>query len=81
MEIEALKDKLDKQLKNHDWFYEYSDDHRYYEAGRKEFLEIWETIEEMQKIGENEFDLAIDMYKQAKPHRSSPHERIVGKNY
>jgi hypothetical protein len=81
MEIEALKNKLEEQLKDHDWFYEYSDDHRYYKAGKKEFLEIWETIEEMQKVGENEFDLAIDMYKQYKPARSTPHERVIGKDY
>ena len=26
--------KLEKMLREHDWYYMYSDDHRYYERGR-----------------------------------------------
>jgi hypothetical protein len=69
-----LLDTLESQLKHHDWFYEYSDDHRYYNLGLREFTQIWHTIEELQSIGENEFDQAIDMYKKYKPVVKTPHE-------
>ena len=69
-----LLDTLESQLKHHDWFYEYSDDHRYYTSGLREFTQIWHTIEELQSIGENEFDQAIDMYKKYKPVVKTPHE-------
>ena len=76
-----LLDTLESQLKHHDWFYEYSDDHRYYTSGLREFTQIWQTIEQLQEIGENEFDQAIDMYKKYKPVVKTPHEVVVGKNY
>ena len=63
---------LESQLKSHDWFYEYSDDHRYYNSGLREFTQIWQTIEKLQEIGENEFDRAIAMYKEHKPVVSTP---------
>jgi len=76
-----LLDTLESQLKHHDWFFEYSDDSRYYNSGLREFQQIWQTIEQLQEIGENEFDQAIDMYKKYKPVVKSPHEQIIGKNY
>ena len=51
-----LLDTLESQLKHHDWFYEYSDDSRYYNSGLREFTQIWHTIGELQSIGENEFE-------------------------
>ena len=74
-----LLDTLESQLKHHDWFYEYSDDSRYYNSGLREFTQIWQTIEQLQKIGENEFDQAIALYKQYKPIVSTPHEQVVTK--
>ena len=74
-----LLDTLESQLKHHDWFYEYSDDSRYYNSGLREFTQIWQTIEQLQEIGENEFDLAIALYKQYKPVVSTPHEQVVTK--
>ena len=74
-----LLDILESQLKSHDWFYEYSDDHRYYNSGLREFTQIWQTIEQLQEIGENEFDQAIALYKQYKPVVSTPHEQVVTK--
>ena len=65
---------LESQLKSHDWFYEYSDDARYYNSGLREFQQIWQTIEKLQELGENEFDQAIDMYKKYKPVVKTPHE-------
>ena len=67
-----LLDTLESQLKSHDWFYEYSDDSRYYNSGLREFTQIWRTIEQLQEIGEYEFDLAIALYKQYKPAVSNP---------
>ena len=57
--------------------YEFSDDNRYYEAGQKEFLDIWKTIEEMKEFGENEFDLAIEMFKLHKPVVETPNETRI----
>ena len=74
-----LLDTLESQLKHHDWFYEYSDDNRYYNSGLREFTQIWQTIEQLQEIGVNEFDQAIALYKQYKPIVSTPHEQVVTK--
>lgn len=74
-----LLNTLESQLKHHDWFYEYSDDSRYYNSGLREFTQIWQTIEKLQEIGENEFDRAIALYKQYKPVVSTPHEQVVTK--
>ena len=74
-----LLNTLESQLKHHDWFYEFSDDNRYYEAGQKEFLNIWKTIEEMKEFGENEFDLAIEMFKLHKPVVETPNETRITK--
>ena len=65
---------LESQLKSHDWFYEYSDDNRYYNSGLREFTQIWQTIEKLQALGENEFDRAIAMYKEHKPVVTTPNE-------
>ena len=74
-----LLDTLESQLKHHDWFYEYSDDNRYYNSGLREFTQIWQTIEQLQELGENELDQAIALYKQYKPIVSTPHEQVVTK--
>ena len=78
-ETTRLLDTLESQLKHHDWFYEYSDDSRYYNSGLREFQQIWQTIEQLQNLGENEFDQAIDMYKKYKPVVKTPHEQVVTK--
>lgn len=39
--------QLEELLKNHDWYYNMSDDHRYYTAGRKESQKIQQTIEKL----------------------------------
>ena len=74
-----LLDTLESQLKHHDWFYEYSDDSRYYNSGLREFTQIWQTIEQLQEISENAFDQAIALYKQYKPVVSTPHEQVITK--
>ena len=57
--------KLEKLLEAHDWFYEYSDDQRYWNEGLKQKLEIADTIKEMKEAGYE--DLALTMYKNHKP--------------
>ena len=57
--------KLEEQLKSHDWFYEYSDDHRYWSAGLKEKLEIADTMKLMKEAGYG--DLAETMLNKHKP--------------
>ena len=74
-----LLDTLESQLKHHDWFYEYSDDSRYYNSGLREFTHIWNTIGKLQELGENEFDQAVALYKQYKPVVSTPHEVVITK--
>ena len=74
-----LLETLESQLKHHDWFYEYSDDSRYYNSGLREFQQIWQTIEQLQELSENAFDQAIALYKQYKPIVSTPHEQVVTK--
>jgi len=81
MEVQQLLDNLELKLKSHDWFYEYSDDNRYYNSGLKEFTDIWNVVEQLQAIGENEFDQAIALYKQYKPVVKTPHEVEIGRNY
>ena len=76
-----LIEELESKLKSHDWFYEYSDDNRYYNSGLQEFTDIWNVIEQLQAIGENEFDQAIALYKQYKPVVKTPHEVEIGRNY
>jgi len=39
--------KLEELLKNHDWYYNMSDDHRYYTRGRQESKEIQQTMEKL----------------------------------
>ncbi len=39
--------QLEELLKNHDWYYNMSDDHRYYTAGRRESEEIQQTMEKL----------------------------------
>jgi len=77
MTVSELREKLREQLESHDWFYEYSDDSKYYEAGQEEFLDIWKTIEQMKEFGENEFDLAIEMFKLHKPIVETPNETRI----
>jgi len=65
--------KLEEQLKSHDWFYEYSDDHRYWAAGLKEKIEIADTMKLMKQAGYS--DLAKTMLNKYKPKvENNPHD-------
>jgi len=63
--VEELRETLISQLKNHDWFYHYSDDHRYWSSGHRQAMQIDETLKKMEKLGQYEIGLA--MYKEYKP--------------
>lgn len=39
--------QLEELLKNHDWYYNMSDDNRYYTRGRQESEEIQQTMEKL----------------------------------
>ena len=39
--------QLEELLKNHDWYYNMSDDHRYYRRGREESKVIQQTMEKL----------------------------------
>ena len=49
--------ELEKKLKSHDYYFHYSDDHRYYKKGQKEQDEIRKLVKE---IGED----GLSLYKQ-----------------
>jgi len=63
--VEELRETLISQLKNHDWFYHYSDDHRHWSSGHRQAMQIDETLKKMEKLGQYEIGLA--MYKEYKP--------------
>lgn len=77
METQQLFDTLESQLRSHDWFYEYSDDNRYYKTGQREFAQIWNTMQAIQEIGEAQFDQALDLFKEYKPVVSTCKEKII----
>tara|TARA_R100000734_G_C3306873_1_gene97379 strand:+ start:539 stop:772 length:234 start_codon:yes stop_codon:yes gene_type:complete len=62
--VEELKETLKKQLESHDWFYHYSDDHRYWSSGHRQALEIDETLKKMRNLGQ--YEIGFAMYKQYK---------------
>lgn len=66
--------KLEEQLKSHDWFFEYSDDHRYWGAGLKEKLEIADTMKLMREAGYG--DLAKTMLNKYKPKVENHEQRM-----
>jgi len=61
MSLETLK----SMLETHDWYYTYSDDHRYYERGKAERDEILALIEKLslQGFGAD----AYQLYNEMKP--------------
>jgi len=59
MDQQSLHDQYIQLLKNHDWYYQYSDDHRAYTAGR----ESWGRIVHLQK----QIDPDYTIFKQYDP--------------
>ena len=44
-------EKYEQLLKAHDWFYHMSDDHRYYDRGRKQSVELRLALTELENQG------------------------------
>ena len=66
--METYLDRLEKLLKNHDWYYIYSDDSRAYESGANEREEIHLEMEYLGKIGKkDEADKLFDKYQPIYP--------------
>lgn len=43
--------ELEQRLKSHDWWYQYSDDHRYWVRGGQEWKEIRELVAQINDAG------------------------------
>ncbi len=56
-----MKNKLIKMLEKHDWYFEMSDDHRYWVNGKRQLAEINEAMKDM-----NHSD-AIDLWNEFCP--------------
>lgn len=60
-------EKLESLLKSHDWFYEYSDDHRVWTKGHNQYQKILSAIRELEmtygKKGQTEAHKLISKYK------------------
>ena len=54
-----------EMLKNHDWFFNYSDDHRYYTKGREQRTAIDNAFKELTDQGFREE--ARDLYNSLSP--------------
>lgn len=65
-----LLNELENLLKNHDWYYAYSDDNYYYKLGREEAQQIRAKMEEC--INADLSTMANDIYNQYNPNYSEP---------
>ena len=71
-ECEYLFVQLEKPCMEHDWYYQYSDDGRSWRWGQQHESKILDTINSIQKYGENQLDEAMKLYKSYKPVIPSP---------
>ena len=56
--------RLEELLRTHDWYYNMSDDHRYYLQGRRQYNEIWRLMDELKNNGYfTEAENLYDKYK------------------
>jgi len=60
-----LLEKLEHLLQGHDWYYNMSDDHRYYTSGRAEYDRIRETMEECNN--NNLGTMATELFRRYNP--------------
>jgi len=51
MNAEALLVDFEKLLKSHDWYYAYSDDHRYWTAGCESYDKIEKMFNTLRDMG------------------------------
>ena len=56
-----------RRLRNHDWFYDFSDDHRAYTAGRDNWKAIQQDKAQLNKMGEKVANVADALFIKYKP--------------
>ena len=57
-------EQFETLLKRHDWFYGYSDDHRYYSAGRAQ----WEKIMSLMPAAvSTDYNRVVELYNKYSP--------------
>ena len=54
--------RLRKMLQSHDWYYDYSDDHRYWRRGQQEWADIQALRRSIEARGVNTDDL-VEQYR------------------
>jgi len=50
-DIDIMLQDLEEHLKNHDWYYTYSDDHRYWTAGCESADRLTKEMNELKSLG------------------------------
>tara|TARA_R110000803_G_scaffold130310_1_gene197645 strand:- start:117 stop:362 length:246 start_codon:yes stop_codon:yes gene_type:complete len=67
LETQQLLDELEVNLKTHDWWYDYSDDRRYWKSGRKEREVIISIMNSLKDIGKDEEEQSKDLWHKYMP--------------
>lgn len=52
-DLSALVDAYEQKCKYHDWYYAYSDDHRYWMAGEKSIKELIQMGKTLDELGQS----------------------------
>jgi len=65
MRQEVQLELFEQMLTNHDWFYHFSDDHRYYVKGRDSAQRIRVMMERLTELGLG--DQAKELYETHRP--------------
>ena len=63
MSFRAIKEEFAKMLEKHDWYYDYSDDHRVFLRGSKQRQEILDFIDDNAEYEEE----LTEMFMEADP--------------
>lgn len=64
-EIAIMLEELEIALKQHDWGYQYSDDHRVWSRGQSQRRAITAQIKELENLGfAKEAKIIVDRYKE-----------------
>ncbi len=71
-ECEYLFIQLEKQCMDHDWYFQYSSDGAEWRRGQQHESKILDTINSIQKYGEDQLDEAMKMFLSYRPEIPSP---------
>lgn len=75
-ESAALFQQLETALKQHDWYYQHSDDPRIFSKGRGELREIFSLMDQLKKLGKE--TEAFAMFKKYNPQSKSSVQESTG---